>query len=77
MRTELVGRVNQIVTLQGMTADNFEEILNHPSASPIKKIENNLGIKIIINKAAKRKLAEKAVETKLAAELFTPNYSSA
>lgn len=65
MRTELVGRINKITTLKGMTSDDFIYIMDHKTASPVKKIENELGVKLTINKAAKDQLAKYAADTKL------------
>lgn len=65
MRIELTGRINQIVLLRKMTANDFETILNHPTASPIKQMEKEMDVKINMSKPAKRRLAEIAFETKL------------
>lgn len=65
VRAEIAGRVNQIVTLKGITKEDFKTIIDHPTASPVAKLEKQFGISIKINEKAKNKLAEKATESKL------------
>lgn len=65
IRIELAGRINQIVALDALTEKDFEAILDHPTASPIKYVENDLGIEIKINKKAKAALAKTALDSKL------------
>lgn len=70
IRVEIAGRINQIVTLNAMTAHNFKTILDHPTASPIAHIEKELGVKIKVNETAKLQLAEEAIRTKLGCRIM-------
>ena len=65
MRTELTGRVDQIVTLKKMTMSDFMDVINHKTASPIKKLENETNVKIRVNEKAKQRLAKYAADTQL------------
>lgn len=70
MRVELAGRVNQIVTLSSITADTALEILNHPTASPIHKLEKQFSVDIIISDDMRQKLAEIASSSKFGCRMI-------
>lgn len=65
VRDEVAGRVNQIVELNEMKAEDFMTIIDHTTASPVHQLENEMGLKIRLNELAKQKLAELAATSKL------------
>ena len=70
MRIEMAARINRITILKETTTNDFFDILNHKTASPIKKLEKDFNIKIQISNKAKRMLAEYAYETKLGCRIM-------
>lgn len=65
IRDEIAGRINNIVVLRKMTNSDFENILRHETASPVRQLEKQMGVKISINDSTVSQLANMAVETKL------------
>lgn len=65
IRDEIAGRINNIVVLHKMTNSDFENILRHETASPVRQLEKQMGVKISINDSTVSQLANMAVETKL------------
>ena len=65
IRKEIAGRINRIVQLQPMAADDFYQILKTPAMSPIKNLEQEYGKKIVISDKAKHTIASKAAESGL------------
>ena len=39
VRREICGRINQVVQLRPMTAEDYKQILQHYSMSPVRKLE--------------------------------------
>ena len=64
VRREIVGRINQIVTLNALGAEDFEAIMESP-ASPIQKIEQSHHVSLNVDKDTKRKLASDAEKSGL------------
>lgn len=64
VRREIVGRINQIVTLNTLGAEDFEAIMESP-ASPIQKIEQSHHVSLTVDKDTKRKLASDAEKSGL------------
>lgn len=71
IRDEIAGRINQIIELNSMTADDFESIINHKTASPIHLLEKEMNITIRVSKSAKKKLAAYAALTGLGCRAIT------
>lgn len=65
IRKEIAGRINRIVQLQPMTADDFYQILKAPAMSPIKSLEQEYGKKIVISDEEKHTIAREAAESGL------------
>lgn len=64
IRREIMGRINQIVTLQPLTAEDFLTILDSP-ASPIEQISIAHNVVLEVDKDTRRQLAEDAVKSGL------------
>ena len=64
IRRELMGRINQIVTLQPLTSEDFLAILDSP-ASPIKQIGIAHNIVLNVDKETREQLAEGAAKSGL------------
>lgn len=64
VRREIVGRINQIVALNTLGAEDFEAIMESP-ASPIQKIEQSHHVSLTVDKDTKRKLASDAEKSGL------------
>ncbi len=64
VRREIAGRINQIVTLNALGAEDFEAIMESP-ASPIQKIEQSHHVSLTVDKDTKRKLASDAEKSGL------------
>lgn len=65
VRTEIAGRINNIVQLQEMSGDDFYAILCSKNMSPIESISKDYGVKVRLSTEAKRKLAQEAAEKKM------------
>ena len=59
-----MGRINQIVTLQPLTATDFLSIMNSP-ASPIEKIGIAHNVVLQVDEATRQQLAEEAARSGL------------
>ena len=57
---ELVGRINDIVSLKPLTADDFKRILDSPDVSPITKLAKQYGVEVYVSETYKTLLAEEA-----------------
>lgn len=57
---ELVGRINDIVSLKPLTADDFRRILDSPDASPICKLAKEYGVEVSVSETYKTLLAQEA-----------------
>ena len=64
IRQEIMGRINQIVTLQPLTAADFLSIMNSP-ASPIEKIGIAHNVVLQVDEATRQHLAEEAARSGL------------
>lgn len=64
IRREIMGRINQIVTLQPLTAEDFLTILDSP-ASPIEQISIAHNVVLEVDKDTRRQLAEDAMKSGL------------
>lgn len=64
VRREIAGRINQIVTLDALTATDFEAIMES-EMSPIRKIEKTHKISLSVDKDSRKKLAIDAAESGL------------
>ena len=61
VRREIAGRIQQIVSLNALTVDDFEHILNsRKQMSPIRQLEKLYMVNLSIDEKTKRILAEKA-----------------
>lgn len=66
VRREIAGRIQQIVDVDPLTVENFEEILkSRKNISPIRQLEKAYRMKITVDAKMRRLLAEKAVENNL------------
>lgn len=63
VRQEIAGRINQIVQLLPMTAEDYKAILDDEKISPLHQIECQYGIKLCLEKATEQKLVQEAEET--------------
>lgn len=64
VRREIAGRINQIVTLDALTAADFEAILDS-GISPILKLEKAHKVSLSVDAATKKRLATEAAESGL------------
>ena len=64
VRREIAGRIQQIITLNKLSADDLEKILES-QISPVKKIEKQQGISIIVDERTRRAWADAAAESGL------------
>lgn len=64
VRREIAGRINQIVTLDALTAADFEAILDS-EISPILKLEKAHKVSLSVDAATKKRLATEAAESGL------------
>ena len=64
VRREIAGRINQIVTLDALTAADFEAILDS-GISPILKLEKAHKVSLSVDAATKKRLAFEAAESGL------------
>ena len=64
VRREIAGRISQIVTLDALTATDFEAIMES-DMSPIRKIEKTHKISLSVDKDSRKKLAADAAESGL------------
>ena len=61
VRREIAGRIQQIVSLNALTVDDFEHILNsRKQMSPIRQLEKLYMVNLSVDDKTKRILAEKA-----------------
>ena len=64
VRREIAGRINQIVALNTLGAEDFEAIMES-EMSPIQKIEQSHHVSLTVDKDTKRKLASDAEKSGL------------
>ncbi len=64
VRREIAGRISQIVTLDALTATDFEAIMES-EMSPIRKIEKTHKVSLSVDKDSRKKLAADAAESGL------------
>lgn len=59
--TEILGRIRRIVNLKPMTEEDFLHIMD-AACSPVKKLEEEFGVKISLMPETRRKLIEEAAK---------------
>lgn len=65
MRQEIAGRIQQIVQLSPMTAEDYRAILKDRHISPLRQLERQYEIKLHLDKCMEEKLAQEAEETRM------------
>ena len=65
MRQEIAGRINQIVQLSPMTAEDYKKILEDDQISPLHQLERQYGVKLILDQDTEQKLTQEAEETRM------------
>lgn len=60
MRSEIAGRISQIVQLSPMTADDYEKILRNEEISPLCQLERQYGVRLRLDDNIKERLAAEA-----------------
>ena len=65
LRSEIAGRIDDIVCLNPLSRDDFLRILDTPSMSPISRLEREYMTHITVSENLKFNLAQHAVETGL------------
>lgn len=63
VRTEIAGRINNIVQLHEMTEEDYLRILSDKRISPLKRLSKDYRVDINMPTDAKKKLAKEAFET--------------
>lgn len=71
VRREIAGRIHGIVQLQPMTEEDFYNILQNPSTSPVTKLEAQYGIQINIDDDSMHLLARQAEESRMGVRYMT------
>ena len=65
VRREICGRINQIVKLKELTAEDYEKMLDMSSLSPITALEKEYSLKLTLNEETRKRIAQKAAENKM------------
>lgn len=66
VRREIAGRIQQIVALDSLSADDFEHIMDSEKPmSPIRQLETAYRIQLSVDEKTRKMLAEKASESNL------------
>ena len=66
IRREIAGRIDKIVMLQPLGADDFDQIMqSRNKISPVSQIAGQYGIEISLDEKTRRMLAEEASESQL------------
>ncbi|MBE5885996.1 MAG: AAA family ATPase [Lachnospiraceae bacterium] len=68
---ELMGRIQRIVNLEPMTADDYTQMLCKSSHSPIQRLEDIYGIKLCLSEEKKLELAQNAYDSGLGVREIT------
>lgn len=63
MRKEIAGRISSVVLLHPMTADDFLNLFDIPSISPICKLAKEFEIDFVVSDEIKKDLAKKAADS--------------
>lgn len=63
VRTEIAGRINNIVQLHEMTEEDYLRILSDKKISPLKRLSKDYHVDIKMPVSARKKLAKEAFET--------------
>ena len=63
VRTEIAGRINNIVQLHEMTEEDYLKILSDKKISPLKRLSKDYHVDIKMPVSARKKLAKEAFET--------------
>ncbi|MCI7812952.1 MAG: AAA family ATPase [Lachnospiraceae bacterium] len=62
VRQEIAGRINQIVQLSAMTAEDYKTILSDRQISPLYQLERQYGVKLLLDTSTRQQLAKEAEE---------------
>lgn len=62
VRKEICGRISRIVQLSGMTAKDYDSILDNPSLSPLRTMEKEYGVSLSLEKETRRRMTKEAEE---------------
>ena len=65
VRREICGRINQVVQLRPMTAEDYKQILQHYSMYPVRKLEKEYHIRLKLNREMQDILAKEAEENQM------------
>lgn len=65
MRQEIAGRINQIVQLSPMTAEDYKKILEDDQISPLRQLERQYGVKLSLDQDTEQKLVQEAEKTRM------------
>lgn len=65
VRQEVAGRIDGIIQMQPMEAEDFRTILNTESMSPLSELEKQYGIQINISERQERQLCRQAADSHL------------
>lgn len=70
VRTEIMGRIGMIEQLQALQEEDFFNILNNPSMSPLVKLNKEYGCSFVMSDTSKKWLARTAEQTGLGVRLL-------
>ena len=65
VRKEICGRISRIVQLSGMTAMDYDNILDNPSLSPLRTLEKEYGVSLSLEKETRRQMTKEAEENRM------------
>ena len=65
VRREIAGRIQQIVQLAPMSAEDFRAILADEQISPLRKLEREYGVKLRLDEETAGELVREAAETRM------------
>ena len=65
VRKEICGRISRIVQLSGMTARDYDNILDNPSLSPLRTLEKEYGVSLSLEKETRRQMTKEAEENRM------------
>lgn len=65
IRREICGRINQIVQLNSMNAEDYERLLDMQSISPIHALEREYELTLDVDRETRKKLTKMAEESKM------------
>ena len=65
VRQEIVGRINQIIQLSPMMAEDYKAILEDELISPLHQLEQQYGVKLCLDGDTEQKLVQEAEATRM------------